>query len=303
MSLEAFKKKFGYNTSGYVRFPILKKKVLEPALREINEKTDLTVTYETIGENLESKKPRVSGLRFFIAEKSKQKGLKAGTTGGGLFDQNHATPPPQPAAKKEVIEEQRPNPLFEEFADKVAERFGIGAEAFRQAIEGKTKEDVLQALETVEEKRQKGGLKSSGGLFLKALKEGYKSAEQTKKEARETKQKQTAEQAEQVRKLETSREEIKARRREAINGVIGGMRAINPNIAEEVKERADKRNSILKRYTVEDLRKPDNKKWRDMFIEEFVKEYPEVFKGVTGGYDQELEKIELEKERLSKGLG
>lgn len=304
IQLDAFKRKFGYDTAGYAKFSNLKSKVLDPAMTEINEKTDLLVSYEAKGDgNQNSKKPRVSGLRFFIAEKSKQKRLKESATGGGLFDQTTATTPPQPPAKKKVIEEQEANPIFEEFAEKVAERFGIGAEAFRQAIEGKTKEDVLQALEAVEERRQKGGLKSSGGLFLKALKEGYKSAEQTKKEARETKQKRTAEQVEQLRQLDERREEIKARRREAINGVIGGMRAINPNIAEEVKEKADKRNALLQKFTVEDLRKSENKKWREMFIEQFVIEYPEAFKSVTEAQDQELEKIETEIKKIKQEQG
>jgi hypothetical protein len=143
-------------------------------------------------------------------------------------------------------------------------------------------------------------LKSSGGLFLKALKDGYKSTEQTKKEAKETKQKKTAEQVEQLRQLDERREEIKAKRREAINGVIGGMRAINPNIAEEVKEKADKRNALLQKFTVEDLRKPENKKWREMFIEQFVIEYPEAFKNVTELHDQELEKTEIEIKKIKE---
>ena len=300
IQLDAFKRKFGYDTTGYSRFQNLKKYVLDPAMAEINEKTDLLVSYQEKGDSESSKKRRVSGLRFFIAEKSKQKQLKASTNDGGLFAQESDRTPQPPAPKKATIEEQKPNPLFEEFADKVAERFGIGADAFRQAIEGKTKEDVLQALETVEERRQKGGLKSSGGLFLKALKDGYKSTEQTKKEAKETKQKKTAEQVEQLRQLDERREEIKAKRREAINGVIGGMRAINPNIAEEVKEKADKRNALLQKFTVEDLRKPENKKWREMFIEQFVIEYPEAFKNVTELHDQELEKTEIEIKKIKE---
>ena len=169
IQLDAFKRKFGYDTTGYSRFQNLKRKVLDPAMAEINEKTDLLVSYQEKGDSESSKKRRVSGLRFFIAEKSKQKQLKASTNNGGLFAQESDRTPQPPAPQKATIEEQNPNPLFEEFADKVAERFGIGADAFRQSIEGKTREDVLQALETVEERRQKGGLKSSGGLFLKAF--------------------------------------------------------------------------------------------------------------------------------------
>lgn len=70
ISLEVFKKKFGYNTEGYKIFSNLEKYVLKPAINDINAKTDLSVFYKKLGDNLEGKRPRVTGLRFFIEEKS-----------------------------------------------------------------------------------------------------------------------------------------------------------------------------------------------------------------------------------------
>ena len=70
-SLERFKKDFGYDTTGYSRFAHLKNYVLDPAMREINEKTDILLRYDLIGENLEGIRPRISGLRFFIKAKEK----------------------------------------------------------------------------------------------------------------------------------------------------------------------------------------------------------------------------------------
>jgi plasmid replication initiation protein len=71
IDLERFKNDFGYNTSGYKRFSLLEKYVLIPAIEEINEKTDITVSYELTGENLNSQRPRVRGLIFTIKLKSK----------------------------------------------------------------------------------------------------------------------------------------------------------------------------------------------------------------------------------------
>ena len=80
-NLERFKNDFGYNTVGYNRFNKLEKYVLTPAIGEINEKTDLLVSYEVTGENLESKKPRVNGLIFTIKSKTKQiKAIEQGQT-------------------------------------------------------------------------------------------------------------------------------------------------------------------------------------------------------------------------------
>jgi Initiator Replication protein len=70
ISLEVFKKKFGYNTEGYKIFSNLEKYVLKPAINDINAKTDLSVFYKKLGDNLDGKRPRVTGLRFFIEEKS-----------------------------------------------------------------------------------------------------------------------------------------------------------------------------------------------------------------------------------------
>lgn len=71
--LVRFKERFGYNTSGYQRFAAFEKYVLVPALEEINEKTDIRLSYEKVGENLTGVKPRITGLIFYIKPKDKTK--------------------------------------------------------------------------------------------------------------------------------------------------------------------------------------------------------------------------------------
>jgi plasmid replication initiation protein len=73
--LETFKEQLGYNTSGYIRYNTFRSKVLEPAITEINEKTDINVSYQPTGDNLDSKKPRIDGLIFYIKAKDKIKQL------------------------------------------------------------------------------------------------------------------------------------------------------------------------------------------------------------------------------------
>jgi hypothetical protein len=72
-TLVRFKEHFGYNTSGYDRFAALEKYVLMPALDEINDKTDIRLSYQKVGENLDGRKPRVTGLIFYIKPKDKTK--------------------------------------------------------------------------------------------------------------------------------------------------------------------------------------------------------------------------------------
>jgi hypothetical protein len=87
ISLEAFKEKFNYNTDGYKAFNNIRIKVLEPAIKEINEKTDLKVSYKPLGENLEGARQRVSALQFFIKEKKKQLPLKKVVIEDAVFEE------------------------------------------------------------------------------------------------------------------------------------------------------------------------------------------------------------------------
>lgn len=73
--VEKFKEKFGYNTKGYTRFALFSKYVLIPAIAEINEKTDMNITYELVGQNLDGTRPRVTGLIFVLKSKYKMPNL------------------------------------------------------------------------------------------------------------------------------------------------------------------------------------------------------------------------------------
>ena len=78
MTLEVFRSKFDCDTEGYKKFSNLKSFILDPAIAEINDKTSLHVSYKLLGENLTGKRQRVSGLQFFIIDKTQQKQLTSG---------------------------------------------------------------------------------------------------------------------------------------------------------------------------------------------------------------------------------
>ncbi|WP_019991211.1 replication initiation protein [Rudanella lutea] len=86
-TLIRFKENFGYNTSGYQRFAALEKYVLMPALDEINNKTDIQLSYQKTGQNLDGAKPRVTGLIFFIKSKVKGKGKAPALPGAPLIQE------------------------------------------------------------------------------------------------------------------------------------------------------------------------------------------------------------------------
>lgn len=71
--LDGFKIRFGYNTKGYKIFSNLKTYVIEPAIEELNKKSDLIVYFEPEGTNLDGQRPRVTGVIFWVKEKPKEK--------------------------------------------------------------------------------------------------------------------------------------------------------------------------------------------------------------------------------------
>jgi hypothetical protein len=72
-TLDNFKVRFGYNTSGYKKYSNLYVRVIEPAIEELNKKSDLIVYFEPDGTNLDGKKPRITGVIFWVKEKPKDK--------------------------------------------------------------------------------------------------------------------------------------------------------------------------------------------------------------------------------------
>lgn len=102
--LVRFKDKFGYNTSGYRFWNNFEERVLKPATEEINEKTDIYITYEPTGESLESQRPRIKGLNFRINKKDDIKILSEASPTPG---EPHIDTAPQPRLfeKDEQVEE------------------------------------------------------------------------------------------------------------------------------------------------------------------------------------------------------
>lgn len=115
--LERFKTQFGYDTSGYVKYSNLEKKVLIPAIGEINEKTDILVSYEPTGENLDSSRPKVKGLIFTI--KLKEPPLKV----------------IEPVTITEAMPESRPNELSTLYTIFTGLKFDPFARLSREAAE------------------------------------------------------------------------------------------------------------------------------------------------------------------------
>lgn len=199
--LERFKEQFGYNTVGYKLFSKFKEKVLEPATKEINDKTDIIITYQTTGDNLDGLRPRVNGLIFYIKSKEKIKELPSKQEG---------QEPKQATAPSQEIRTQKPIINKSQTTSDIpseAQIFELGEKlklttAQVQTIIGELKGDHIRTFEVLQGCINESKTKTINSNFayiigsLGTLGVGLYQQEKTKAEKREleriAKEKQTA---------------------------------------------------------------------------------------------------------------
>ena len=273
MKLEAFKKKFGYDTEGYKIFSNLEKYVIVPAVTEINEKTDLTVSYEKLGENLDGKRPRVTSLRFFIIERKGQKQLQSQQPQQAIIIDNQPIIIEQPvddtAYWNEIL---RVFNIFEKNVSEAEVRIlvkGLSSLGSAQAV----LEAVLFA-EEEQEKRQKQGkplIENFRGFIIAGIPRGLgKGILEQKKEKNKQTETQKAREAKdrQLAEWKIQIGEIVEQYRAAVNEIIRttATDAEKENVADILRGQS----SIYYGKTMDDFRSK-------MFIHSFISKFTEVY--------------------------
>ena len=200
ISLDTFKEKFGYDTVGYRFFNNLKSKVLDPAINEINEKTDLTITYKLIGTNLDGARPRITGFQFFIQEKKRKLELpeSASThTPEALYSQTIETVEPIVVQSTDLNED-----IMNKYYEQIADFWGVDKRVFVKNVLGKSETDIQKAMDYTKEQVRAGKANKPAAVFIDALRNGYKTADVLKKEAHEQKTKAAKEKMDTLKRVE-----------------------------------------------------------------------------------------------------
>ncbi len=281
MKLDAFKKKFGYDTEGYKIFSNLEKYVILPAVNEINEKTDLTVTYEKLGQNLTGKRPRITGLRFFIVERKAQKQLPQQT----IVIENQQL----------IIEQPSEDAAYWTDIFRVFRFFeqDVSEDEVRILVKGLSSlgsplailEAVLYAEEEQERRRKQSKplIENFRGFIIAGIPRGLGKgilAQKEQKSKQLATQKAHEAQMAQLATWKAEAEGIIEQYRAAINEVIRttATDAEKENVAEILRGQS----SIYYGKTVEDFR---NKMFIHAFISKFVEVYADRFVGVKMEFD------------------
>ena len=210
----------------YPLFANFYQKVVNPAFRDINEFTDLTITRI---EKIKAGK-KVESLQFFFHSKSKEN--NKGTV-KAIQAPVQALKSPQ---KVEIIEYGQKDQLFLQFQSVVVGEFGVSPTVFLSELEGCTEGRLEQAIRVTRRAGQEGKLKNPSGFFIEALRRAFTDPkeQQIKRGQAENERKMT------LKQLEIQLKSLKEEHQAAINHKIRMLTEANSNITisaiEAIKE-------------------------------------------------------------------
>ena len=312
MNLESFKEKFDCNTEGYKKFNNLKLRVLEPAIKEINDKTDLLVSYKTLGKNLTGKRQRVTGLQFFIQEKAKQLQLPQQVAAENTTYEEVKTTVIQPKTTTikapKLTASQAENPyltdilrVFQVFEpDRTAENIIDFLGVFDNP------KAVLEACLYAEQEQLKGhSIKNFRGYLVAGIPKGLgagmleQRAKDQAKAQQVTQKKQT--EAEKVAELEKLLEEAKILRGAYKTDINAIMRKTATEYDKDtVADILRAKSSIYAGKTLEDFR---GNMYISTYIKTFIETYPERFADVQRQYKKAFDGLATKIKKLDPAKG
>jgi hypothetical protein len=171
MTVEVFRKRFGCDTAGYNKFSNLKINVLDPAILEINQKTDLQISYKLLGDNLTGMRPRITGLQFLIKEKNKQQQLP-----------QKATTEPTIIQTVSENKDKDADKLVMELSPIVVSQFGVSLKVFMGLADTHTEGAIRQAIQVTQKTVQVGKVTNIAGFFVEAVRGKYIDPKENKKQ-------------------------------------------------------------------------------------------------------------------------
>jgi hypothetical protein len=302
MTVALFKEKFGCNTEGYKFFNNLKLKVLDPAIAEINEKTNIQVSYKLLGTNLTGKRQRVTGLQFFIKEKAKQQQLPQPTVAQFTEFEEIKTPKPTAPVVKPTTSQAdnlyltdtlRVFRVFE--PDSTPENIGVFLTYFDN------QKTVLEACLYAEQEQLKGHLiKNFRGYIVSGVMKGLGSGmleqrAQQQAKAQQAEQKKQAE-ADKVAELDQLLKEAKVLRagyKTEINGIMRNTatEADKENVADIMRAKS----SIYAGKSLADFRKV---MYISTYMKIFIDTFPNRFLDVQNNYQKAFDVLEAKIKKL-----
>lgn len=298
LDFEEMKRMFELTTE-YPHFANFYQKIIQPAIVDINEHTDIIVTEL---ERIKSGK-KVVGLRFGIQRKSDEvlKRMR-----GEAEHPKLPFPEPEPSLNM-VSEPSETDRLFTMFQAEVVQGFGVSPSAFLAALDGANEIRIAQAVRVTRRAQAVGQIKNLPGFFMQALKDGYTDPQE---EGNRKKQTESTWTDTQLHALTGQLESLELDRRSAANAVIRELTNDDPFLAGEAINKimlnAPLRQILESKTGLSLDAKLPMDTWRqtiplrDAVARQIEAMHPDAFKSVKMQYDLSISKLKLTIDSLSK---
>lgn len=274
-------------TEQYKRFSDFYRFIVKPAVKEINQSSDLIVETDSKGNVEKIKKGRqVIALRFNFRKK----------TAAEMQPLPELITPPKAKVKSSRTKKRKTSPapieqaesqsadLFSTFQETVVQKFGVTPSVFLKMLESHTAAEVEQAISVTHRAKFQQRIKTNiAGYFIKALRDGYTDpAEEAKKKKGQTRKTSPA----------TSPPPTVAEvRAAAINTKIWELVNANPQLTTQAIEQlstvgtataqliATKTVTIGRALTIQDYR--DDEELRQLVKAQIMVMHKEAFVGIV----------------------
>ncbi len=302
LEFEEMKRMFELNTE-YPHFANFYQKIIQPAIDDINQHTDLYVN-EVIREKQGRK---VVALRFRFHRKSDDelRQMRGEEPRAAILPQ---LPFPDFTNAAEPTTLTMPDRLFTQFQQEVVQGFGVTPTAFLALLATATEEQITRAIRVTRRAKTTQQLKNVAGFFIEALRNGYTDE---KEEIIVLKRTAADQAAQQLQTLLQQLEDLETERRAAANEVIRDLTQADAFLAGEAVSKimayAPVRQSLEHKTGLTlDANLPmdiwrESKPLRDAVIHQIEVMRPEDFKTVKAKFDGPLLKLRQEVETLQRG--
>lgn len=288
-------------TDEYKRFSTFHQRVLEPAFKNINKHTDISVPLEEITKLKKGRK--IYAIRVLIRTKTKKEiaKLRGEILQPSLFSDTNRQVKGEHIEDVDIIdieieEKSEVDILYDEFESIVIKDFGVTPSVLIKMLSsGKyQKEHIEQAINVTRRAKYKQEItKSVAGFFVKALKEGFTDA----KEEQKKKQAQKEQVAKKRRELEN---EYATKKQERIKQLLKEDKSVNKKTLAYLKEQKNKALEVrLKKLgltfeavAIGDFR--EDKILRGLFIQGILVVFKEYFTDLDISYEKKIKTLKSE---------
>ena len=290
LDIEYLKRIFELTTE-YPLFANFYQKVIEPAHKDINEFTDITIT--SIDKIKAGKK--VESLHFIFHSKAKD-AQKSAIKALQPLSRTLKSPSDAEAIEIDTVDNGQKDRFFLQFQSVVVGEFGVSPSVFLSELDGCTENRIEQAIRVTRRGVQEGKLKNISGFFVEALRREFTDPkEQQAKRGQVETQKKIR-----IRSLENQLHDMKENYKAEINNQIRILTESNIQITiaaiEAVKEESKGYFAIkgvnTDKLTLNDFR--EDKILRGLVIRQIQLQNKADFEATDNLYMPQIQALERE---------